>query len=65
MTSPDVDVTAPRCGTCCGIAHPTQENEGYSSCCNDRIEYPDEYLQKSHFRAELFGEPMPDYDEEI
>ena len=27
------------CGTCGRDAAATAENEGYSSCCNDRIEY--------------------------
>lgn len=27
------------CGTCAQPAHATPENEGYSDCCNDRIEY--------------------------
>lgn len=27
------------CGTCANPANATCENEGYSSCCNDRIEY--------------------------
>ena len=30
------------CGTCGGNAEATAENEGYSYCCNDRIEYGDE-----------------------
>jgi hypothetical protein len=27
------------CGTCAQPAQATAENEGYSYCCNDRIEY--------------------------
>jgi hypothetical protein len=27
------------CGTCARPAEATAENEGYSYCCNDRIEY--------------------------
>lgn len=27
------------CGTCGRDAEATAENEGYSNCCNDRIEY--------------------------
>lgn len=27
------------CGTCGEEARATAENEGYSDCCNDRIEY--------------------------
>ena len=27
------------CGTCASPAEATAENEGYSDCCNDRIEY--------------------------
>lgn len=27
------------CGTCGCRAEATEENEGYSDCCNDRIEY--------------------------
>lgn len=27
------------CGTCACEAEATFENEGYSDCCNDRIEY--------------------------
>ena len=30
------------CGTCGRDATATADNEGYSSCCNDRIEYGDE-----------------------
>lgn len=30
------------CGTCAEPAEATGENEGYSYCCNDRIEYDDE-----------------------
>lgn len=30
------------CGTCACPAEATAENEGYSSCCNDRIEYGEE-----------------------
>lgn len=30
------------CGTCLRPATATFENEGYSSCCNDRIAYDDE-----------------------
>jgi len=30
------------CGTCARPAEATAENEGYSYCCNDRIEYGDE-----------------------
>jgi hypothetical protein len=30
------------CGTCAQPARATAENEGYSSCCNDRIEYFEE-----------------------
>lgn len=30
------------CGTCAEPAEATAENEGYSYCCNDRIEYGDE-----------------------
>jgi hypothetical protein len=30
------------CGTCVRPAHASRENEGYSDCCNDRIEYGDE-----------------------
>jgi hypothetical protein len=30
------------CGTCCRRARHTPENEGYSDCCDDRIEYGSE-----------------------
>lgn len=30
------------CGTCARPANATAENQGYSNCCNDRIEYGDE-----------------------
>jgi len=30
------------CGTCGQDAEATSDNEGYSSCCNDRIEYGNE-----------------------
>jgi hypothetical protein len=33
------------CGTCACEAHATPENEGYSDCCNDRIEYGDEAIE--------------------
>lgn len=39
----NIDGDASRCGTCYRIAEANGENEGYSSCCNDRIEYPGEY----------------------
>lgn len=32
------------CGTCAEPATATYENEGYSGCCNDRIEYGSEAL---------------------
>lgn len=51
MTAPAIDTTTPRCGTCFQIAHPSRENEGYSCCCNDRIEYPGEYLLDDDFQA--------------
>ncbi|MGH7164044.1 MAG: hypothetical protein ACREIS_00795 [Nitrospiraceae bacterium] len=35
----------PRCGTCLRPAAVTPENEGYSHCCNDRIEDPREYMK--------------------
>jgi hypothetical protein len=33
------------CGTCASPATATAENEGYSYCCNDRIEYGEEAAQ--------------------
>ena len=33
----------PRCGTCGGACDPWKSDEGYSLCCNDRIEYSDEW----------------------
>lgn len=33
------------CGTCAEPATATAENEGYSYCCNDRIEYGAEALE--------------------
>ena len=33
------------CGTCGRDAIATPENEGYSDCCNDRIEYDEEAEQ--------------------
>jgi hypothetical protein len=33
------------CGTCCSYAAATPENEGYSDCCNDRIEYGAEAIE--------------------
>jgi hypothetical protein len=38
------------CGTCCNPAAATFENEGYSSCCNDRIEYGGEALDSLRTR---------------
>jgi hypothetical protein len=33
------------CGTCAQPALATRENEGYSDCCNDRIEYGEEAVE--------------------
>jgi hypothetical protein len=33
------------CGTCAQPTEATSANEGYSDCCNDRIEYGDEAAQ--------------------
>lgn len=35
------------CGTCCQPANATSENEGYSDCCNDRIEYGQEAMESA------------------
>lgn len=34
---------SPRCGTCGAVVDPFNSDEGYSYCCNDRIEYADEW----------------------
>jgi len=34
---------SPRCGTCGRECDPQNSDEGYSHCCNDRIEYADEW----------------------
>ena len=44
-----IDTTAARCGTCMQICDPFRSDEGYSHCCNDRIEYPGEYLNDEWF----------------
>lgn len=44
-----IDQETPRCGTCWAPATRTADNEGYSSCCNDRIEDPYEYLSDPEF----------------
>lgn len=56
---PKVDLTVPRCGTCYQPCDPWNSDEGYSHCCNDRIEYPEEYAQDPYFRHEMLGEPCP------
>jgi endogenous inhibitor of DNA gyrase (YacG/DUF329 family) len=41
------------CGTCGRDAVANAENQGYSGCCNDRIEYGDEALEtKKRIAAE-------------
>jgi hypothetical protein len=45
------------CGTCGRDAEATGENEGYSYCCNDRIEYGIEAEEtKERIRREALGE---------
>ena len=45
------------CGTCGRDAEATQENEGYSYCCNDRIAYDLEAEEvKERCRREANGE---------
>lgn len=46
------------CGTCGRDATATAENEGYSSCCNDRIEYGDEAAET---RARVAREDAGEY----
>jgi hypothetical protein len=41
------------CGTCARRAEATQSNEGYSDCCNDRIEYD---LEASETRARIIAD---------
>jgi len=44
------------CGTCGRDAEATAENEGYSDCCNDRIEYDEEAAAtKARIREEHDG----------
>lgn len=38
-----LDDQRPRCGTCGSVCDPFHSDEGYSLCCNDRIEYPEEW----------------------
>lgn len=40
------------CGTCLSPAAATYENEGYSFCCNDRIEYDGEAAESIKSRRE-------------
>lgn len=46
------------CGTCGRDATATAENEGYSSCCNDRIEYGEEAAET---RARVAREDAGEY----
>src|SRR5215475_12554987 len=50
---PTVDLTVPRCGTCWAHCDPFHSDEGYSHCCNDRIEYPEEYAADPWFLHEM------------
>jgi hypothetical protein len=44
----------PRCGTCGSAIHDlhADTDEGYSHCCNDRVEYPGEWQLKPETVAE-------------
>lgn len=47
------------CGTCGRDAEATQDNEGYSYCCNDRIEYGEEAAEtKARIACETKGHVM-------
>ena len=50
-----VDVSATRCGGCFQIAEANADNEGYSDCCNKRIQYPEEYADRREFRDAVIG----------
>lgn len=60
------DLTIDRCGCCLGPAKATPANEGYSDCCGDRIEHPDEYTANPESMIELgYGPAAEQYVAEL